>query len=400
MRKRFIALFVATIMCISLLPMSAIAEMHTNRFGESQIFVITEKTFRKMFDSTSASVNYEYRISPASTPDSKLVEMSIEVVADTNTHFAVSGEVECVELSDSISILQGPLYGIIRVDGIIYNVTVGFTKLSNSDAINAGVVISPDIQDVDQVLFAFGSNVITDEVQSLLEKLESNNSSNMMSTNIGSLSTSSSSYTNLGSVTTILNGVSTQNAQKLTAYYYSGAKRVGARVQTYTSSIKSYYSSLNYTSCSVKPSNIKVTLKRAYSSETSSIIGIDESHGAFVGSNLNLCSRIVSILGDFGVPTSGFSALLEGLTGTLTKDVSGSQTYSNVKFGINSNTSGLDTTGFAVSFNIYNPSSRHYAKYYVKSDVQYNVSYNVPLSGSTSFYISANQAQLTKDIYV
>lgn len=371
--------------------------------GSSEVTPITENEFAALFGSSDASADYSYNISSTNNDSVFCASLSAAITANNQEYqFSATGEVDMLELSDGSSILNGPLYGETVIDGVTYPFTAGLTKAVGENKINVGIAINPTINSSSQVLFAFGERVMADEASIVVTELQSGE----YNLSIGAKNEASPmdnvvNFVKKGTTTKKLSNVSTVNGQTLTVYYASNAKRVGAQVKTHLSAVKSYYNGVYNTSGSVYVNKIVISVARNSTSETSSVKCIDSITNGCSGKGTTvLKSLIVDLLSLFGIPTSTFETALSSLTGSLTSTVSGSKGTVTSIYPITSNTSVLDSSGMTVGFNLYNPDSAHSANYTISSDVQYRAAYNIPLSGATTFYVTANTASMTYALWL
>lgn len=391
--KKTVAFFLSIIMVVSAISISAFATNVTGSGNESDITVITEDTFLNLFGDASATIEYSYSVSPANSMGTHTVRLDMVINTATDAYpVTVSGEVDETVLADDVTLLQGPLYGELIIGGETYELSAGFSKLLNDDAINVGIVINPTVQDPQQVMFAFGDVVITEEVQSLIDEyaravqteVQSEESTLITEGTAGTLgySQGGSAYGYLGNTSTV--------GQTLIVYQDMSVKRIGVRVLTAKSNATTYYRNLYSPGASVRITKIVSGLERV-TSGGASISNIDSVTGAYVGKGtVSLKPLIIDILSLLGIPTSTFEAALSGLTGSLTWSVMGSNASVTAQFGTTSNTSGLDSAGLSTIFNLINSGGAHIERFRAYSQVQYWVGYNVPLSGATSFYVTSN----------
>lgn len=371
--------------------------------GSSEVTPITENEFAALFGSPDASADYSYNISSTNNDSVFRASLSAAITANNREYqFSATGEVDTLELSGGSSILNGPLYGEAVIDGIAYPFTAGFTKAVGENKINVGIAINPTISSSSQVLFAFGERVMADEASIVVTELQSDECNlSVGAKNEASPMDNVVNFVKKGTTTKKLSNVSTVNGQTLTVYYASNAQRVGAQVKTHLSAVKSYYNGVYNTSGSVYVNKIVISVARNSTSETSSIMNIDGTTNGYTGKgNTALKGLIVDLLSAFGVPTSTFESALSRLTGSLTTSITGSKSTVTSNYPITSNTGVLDNSGMTVAFNLRNPDSAHSANYTISSDVQYCAAYNIPLSGATTFYVTANTASMTYALWL
>lgn len=364
--------------------------------GNSSIAAITNDEFEALFGTGNADAEYNYNVSRTIKDDIFHVSMSATISVGENDYLlTAAGDVDLLELTDGSSILNGPLYGEISIGEINLPLTAGFTKSVGENKINAGIVINPLIDSDAQILFAFGERVMADDVDVVRPISEVKTDSELFEEPAVFASVPQAVFRQVSTRTVSMANMSSVNGQKLTVYYASNARRAGARVQTFTSAISSYYTNMGNKSCKVRVNKITIKLTRG-SANLSYIDGIDEiTNGNFQQGNNGFAEMVLAILSDFGIPTATFEAALKALSGNTTSYYQGSYGYVTSKFSSSCNTNVLNNSGMAVTFNITNNSgTSHSAAYTFSSQAEYNISYYTTLSGSTSFYASANSASL------
>lgn len=370
--------------------------------GNSSIAAITNDEFEALFGTGDADAEYNYNVSRTMEDDIFHVSMSATISVGENDYLLnAAGDVDLLELTDGSSILNGPLYGEISIRGITLPLTAGFTKSVGENKINAGIVINPLIDSDAQILFAFGERVMADDVDVVRPNVSLESTPIAPSDEGVSPMEINANFVKKGSTTKKLTNVSSVNGQTLSVYYASNAKRIGTQVKTYISAVKTYYDNANSTVSKVYVSKITISLSRNSNSEISSVLSLDSVTNAYAGKGSTLLKNlIIDFLSAFGLPTSTFDAALSSLKGSLTSTITGTKGIVTCKYTSSSGTAVLDKSGMTAGFNIYNPGSAHSANYTVTSTVQYDVSFNVPLSGATSFYVSANSASLSYSLWL
>lgn len=366
------------------------------------MFAITPDSFEDLFGSREATAKYSYDVSRSTNDGVFHASLSATIRVDNNDyHFNAEGDIDLLKFTDGSSVLSGPLYGSVLISGITFPFTAGFTKAVGSNKVNVGIVINPSIESSAQIMFAFGERVVDDSATPASAVDTSYSLHEYLGKESATPLDISAVFTKKGSTTKKLSNVSSVNGQTLSVYYASNANRVGVQVKTYVSAIKLYYDQQNAVISKVNVSKIVISLSRNSASEISSIKGIDSLTTPYVGNGYQyLRSLIINFLDLFGLPTGGLSSALSSLRGSLSCSVTGSKATITCKYGADSSTSSLDSAGMTVGFNLDPSTVSHSANYTVSSHVQYNVSYNIPLSGATSFYVSANSANLSYSLWL
>lgn len=370
--------------------------------GNSSIAAITNDEFEALFGTGNADAEYNYNVSRTMKDDIFHVSMSATMSVGENDYLlTAAGDVDLLELTDGSSILNGPLYGEISIGEINLPLTAGFTKSVGESKINAGIVINPLIDSDAQIMFAFGERVMADDVDVVRPNVSLESAPISPSDEEVSPLEVDANFVKKGSITKKLANVSSVNGQTLSVYYASNAKRIGTQVKTYISAVKTYYDNANSTVSKVYVSKITISLSRNSNSEISSVLSLDSVTNAYAGKGSTLLKNlIIDFLSAFGLPTNTFDAALSSLKGSLTSTTTGTKGTVTCKYTSSSGTAVLDKSGMTAGFNIYNPGSAHSANYTVTSTVQYDVSFNIPLSGATSFYVSANSASLSYSLWL
>lgn len=370
--------------------------------GNSSIAAITNDEFEALFGTGNADAEYNYNVSRTMKDDIFHVSMSATISVGENDYLlTAAGDVDLLELTDGSSILNGPLYGEISIGEINLPLTAGFTKSVGESKINAGIVINPLIDSDAQIMFAFGERVMADDVDVVRPNVSLESAPISPSDEEVSPLEVDANFVKKGSITKKLANVSSVNGQTLSVYYASNAKRIGTQVKTYISAVKTYYDNANSTVSKVYVSKITISLSRNSNSEISSVLSLDSVTNAYAGKGSTLLKNlIIDFLSAFGLPTNTFDAALSSLKGSLTSTTTGTKGTVTCKYTSSSGTAVLDKSGMTAGFNIYNPGSAHSANYTVTSTVQYDVSFNIPLSGATSFYVSANSASLSYSLWL
>ncbi len=370
--------------------------------GNSSIAAITNDEFEALFGTGNADAEYNYNVSRTMKDDIFHVSMSATISVRENDYLlTAAGDVDLLELTDGSSILNGPLYGEISIGEINLPLTAGFTKSVGENKINAGIVINPLIDSDTQIMFAFGERVMADDVDVVRPNVSLESAPISPSDEEVSPLEVDANFVKKGSITKKLANVSSVNGQTLSVYYASNAKRIGTQVKTYISAVKTYYDNANSTVSKVYVSKITISLSRNSNSEISSVLSLDSVSNAYAGKGSTLLKNlIIDFLSAFGLPTNTFDAALSSLKGSLTSTTTGAKGTVTCKYTSSSGTVVLDKSGMTAGFNIYNPGSAHSANYTVTSNVQYDVSFNIPLSGATSFYVSANSASLSYSLWL
>ncbi|MBM6664557.1 hypothetical protein [Flavonifractor plautii] len=136
-------------------------------------------TFRssETFELLGATVEYSYHITSNPNAESaKNVVMDITISTKNNTYdTTVSGTI----LSGILDVGQyeyvsGPLRGTISIDGILYNVIVGFQWYSGSNEIQADCTLQNVSNTQDEIIFSFGNANISETVYNSIERFNSN----------------------------------------------------------------------------------------------------------------------------------------------------------------------------------------------------------------------------------
>ena len=169
--KKKLALFMAVLMVSLIVPIESLA---ISNMGEkdlpAKIAVVT------LMDDSDANLDsigvqplnydqatYSYVLNNEADKDTAQLILSLPN-EEGSLDISAEGDVEYLELSETITIIRGYLYGDFEVDSTPYIIKAVFTKRVGVDGASAGITIHPK-DNVDQsVFFSIGEDLYTDEV--------------------------------------------------------------------------------------------------------------------------------------------------------------------------------------------------------------------------------------------
>lgn len=357
MKKRFISLLlIATICLSSMVPALALDTTEVISHSEtSSVKVITQDSFDNFVETcphnvsqsntiSNNAVEYSYTMSEDTLMgDTANVTLSFRAYVDQLLVEAeTSGVVDKYTLSTGQVLWEGPIRGITTIDGVEYKVIVGFAKLDDSEAVQISVTIQSFDEDmiIDPIVFAFGSDIVTNEMyQELLNgaatSVDAFNSSNQLDARAsGSYSLKGTTSANFKT-----NGFGTVpgTAQTSRVYYDSTDHRVALSVQSYCANVNAYYSKSGIAGTTVRTLNYQ--LVRSSSTSNSYIAGTEsfDFNTNNFGSSAILMPLFEDILSLLGVPTSTISTVFSSLKGTVTQQHNTNNTTVTVSFGATDN---------------------------------------------------------------
>lgn len=226
--KKKLALFMAVLMVSLIVPIESLA---ISNMGEkdlpAKIAVVT------LMDDSDANLDsigvqplnydqatYSYVLNNEADKDTAQLILSLPN-EEGSLDISAEGDVEYLELSETITIIRGYLYGDFEVDSTPYIIKAVFTKRVGVDGASAGITIHPK-DNVDQsVFFSIGEDLYTDEVIAVDPVFRSARKTNL--TPYASPNTRiNSAYKNVGSDYANVRGNSlgvTGRAQEVDAYF-------------------------------------------------------------------------------------------------------------------------------------------------------------------------------------
>ena len=183
----------------------------------------------------SLKVSYEYELyqneDSETGPYSVIATISF-INAENTYNFVAEGNIETILLDNGLTYLTGPLYGAVRIDGVVYQVIVGFNKVLEREGVSFCVTLAPEESTFDQVLsFSFGDQIMTTDVLTSLIPEETQNLMEIQS------NAKPYAVTDKGSVTGVISGT-TKTGIKENMQVENSAKQVVSNVYSYTANAK------------------------------------------------------------------------------------------------------------------------------------------------------------------
>ena len=363
--KKLGCLILSTFFCISACfsVVFASTAASSDVYSDENIEIVIEGDLYTIFQpaiatkSTSAvnRVDYSYTFDQLEgQPNKANVTLDFVLTIGTTEYpITVSGIVNSYNISSDCTLWEGPLQGIIAVNGISYNVLVSFLKLSSEVSIQAGVTIqSADIENqTDPVAFQFGENILTQNMylQIMEQQVDTEQEQVISENTISPLAQEDYSY--LTSTYSWFDSSINGYSQKATAYS-SNTQKVAVAVKSFTDNVNDSYTNSGQAGTTV--SSFGIELERVSTSTTNNswIVGTesfdfntDNYNSSAVVAIKPLFEDIMSIL---EIPTSTINAMLNSLNGSVDRDVNTNKTSVNVSFGWLDGTANFDDSDIGV----------------------------------------------------
>ncbi len=354
MTKKFLSMFLALAMCLSLAAPAGAMEDATawsDRCTDNA-WVFTPQEFAQLFSTDELatrssnrvdSISYSYRMTKK--PENSLfADVEMHITLNGQYPITVLGTVNGYLLSNNDILWEGPLDGTVTINNISYSVIVGFAKLESDNKIQASMTIQAvdPASEIGLIIFTFGDTVVTKETYQLIKNVKVSSEEMAVETEEENIlrNVRAGSYTSLGFVTTNFAQGSfpiPETAQKATGFFDKSSNRLAVSIVSYTSNVDKYFKNLLGVGTLVETTidSFSIELKRGSSTSNSYIAGI-ESFDFDIdnnsGKNVSLNALFEDIMGILGVPTSTISAIFDGLKGSVEESHHTDNTKVSVNF--------------------------------------------------------------------
>lgn len=340
-----------------LLPISlhTFSMENTNKGNDvdEDILVVTQESFGATFTSQKTrsvateieKINYSYELTESEDNEGVAdVTLNIVMVIGNNEYpITVSGSVEAYELSSGCILWEGPIRGNTTINGVEYNVIAGFSKMDDASDIQVSLTLqgADEESSLEPIVLCFGEELITSEVYAEIaenmEEVETQNEEERASTMSSRATTSSVSYVAYD-YSTFNSGYNISGyAQRTNAYFDSGRNCFIVAIKSYTNNINKYFSSTGAAYTTVHSFTTRLKFNDTGTSSYSWIGGVDTSglpDDYNTGETILLRPLFEDAMSCLNIPTSTIAAVLDGLKGSVVKDVEKANAYVTVKFGL------------------------------------------------------------------
>lgn len=288
-------------------------------------------------------VTYSYTIKPNPHDLNKAnVFLSFSVKANSNIyHASATGMVNAYPLSSSDTLWEGPIDGSIVFDENEYSIIASFAKLESNTTPQITVTMQTESKVTLPFIFTFGDDIISKEIHQEISSHSENNIANTVFSNTNPALRSTETFDTVAIWPALYRvGDHVATGQSARIYFSDETNRLVVGIGTYCNNISDFWNDVSNINVETVVDSFSVRLIRDsnYSVTTYSWIeGIEAFR--FPQSNFNagavfLENLFYDILSLFGVPTSTISRLLSSLKGSVTTDITTSDSSVSINFGL------------------------------------------------------------------
>ena len=383
MTKKFLSMFLALAMCLSLAAPAGAMEDATawsDRCTDNAR-VFTPQEFAQLFSTDELatrssnrvdSISYSYRMTKK--PENSLfADVEMHITLNGQYPITVLGTVNGYLLSNNDILWEGPLDGTVTINNISYSVIVGFAKLESDNKIQASMTIQAvdPASEIGLIIFTFGDTVVTKEIYQEIKDTESVFQVLNIDGAGEDLNRSIEAYSD--EYETILNSFEPANAEfnkgsySVSGYsqtvraYFSSNNRFAVAIQSYSSNVDDYFTSLLGTGFLVDTSVRSISVQLERRGDANSYIAAIESYGIgnSNGSSVSLYPLFKEFASFMKVPMSTLEQIYntyKNVTGVTkeTRTANGNYAEFSASFSIYQENSFDKYKGFSMVFQLAN----------------------------------------------